>query len=172
MKGTFTLVVVGSALSTIVACAGDPEPPPTTAAGQPTANAATITTTRQAPMTTAPATPEKRVITTTTKSPEARDAFLRAWQLNMNGRGEEALVQCKTALAADSEFALAHTCVGMLTPGAAGQVELDKGAALAAALPDGERSLAEAYAAFRRLDVATGHAKLKHLIEVAPDDYR
>jgi Flp pilus assembly protein TadD len=117
-----------------------------------------------------PATPAKQLISITTKSPDARAALLRAWDLSDNNRDEEALALCKQAIAADPDFALGHTCVGNATPGAAGQAELDKGVDLAASLPDAERLFAEAFAAARHQDMAKAIADLRRVADLAPDD--
>jgi eukaryotic-like serine/threonine-protein kinase len=114
---------------------------------------------------------DKQLITTTTKSPEAKAAFLKSWELSDNGRNEEALGECKVAIAADPGFALAHTCAGNLMPGAAAQAELDTGARLAAKLPDAERLLAEAFAAQRRQEMDKYYADITRVAELAPDDF-
>jgi Flp pilus assembly protein TadD len=115
---------------------------------------------------------DKKLITVTTKSPEAKAAFLKAWDLWDNGRTTEALAGCKQAVAADAEFALAQACVGVFTTGAAGQGILDKAAQLAAKLPDAERLLIEGWAALRDGDATKYDADMKKVAEAAPDDVR
>jgi tetratricopeptide (TPR) repeat protein len=115
---------------------------------------------------------EKKLITVTTKSPEAKAAFMKGWELWDSGRGPEALAACKDAVAADADFALAQTCVGWFTPGAAGQAICDKAAELAAKLPEAERLLIEGIAGVRHADFAKYDANMKKLAEVAPDDFR
>jgi Flp pilus assembly protein TadD len=156
----------------LVSCANEAAAPPpqTPQASVPAPTTAAVMATPQTDVT--PTAPEKRIITTTTSSPEAKAKFLVAWGLASNGRPEEAREQCLQAVALDADFAFGHTCVGAFTPGTAGQTELDKGAALGAKLPDAERTFIEALAAGRRADVATAHAKLKSLPALAPDDYR
>ncbi len=135
-----------------------PAPPPPEPA--PTASAAP-----------APAAPQPQLVTITTKSPDAKAALLAAWDLSDYGRNEEALDQCRKAVAADPDFAMGHTCIGNQTSGAAGQAELDQGAHLAASLPDAERLSIEAAAAQRRQDVGTYYADVKRVADLAPDDY-
>jgi Flp pilus assembly protein TadD len=119
----------------------------------------------------APKPPEKKLITITTKSPEAKAALLKALDLDDNGRNEEALGECNKGVAADPNFAFGHTCVGMETPGSAGQAELDKGLQLAAGLPDAERLSIEAFAAARRQETEKYYADRKRVAELAPDDF-
>jgi len=118
----------------------------------------------------APAAPQKQVVTITTKSPDAKAALLAAWDLADSGRFEESLDQCKKAVAADPDFAFGHSCVGSMTPGAAGQAELDQGAKLAAGLPDAERFSIEGAAAQRHQDTATYVSNVKRVADLAPDD--
>jgi Flp pilus assembly protein TadD len=117
-----------------------------------------------------PPVPQKQLITITTTSPDAKAAFLKALSLMDNGRDGEALDQCKLAVAADPAFAFGHSCVGNVTPGAEGQAELDKGADLAAKLPDAERLFIEGWAALRHQDTVKGFADMKRVAELAPDD--
>ena len=116
--------------------------------------------------------PEKKLITITTKSPEATAALTKAWDLYDNGRRQEALAECKKAVAADVDFAFGHACVGWMTDGAVAQADLDKAVELAARLPDAEKALIEALAASRHLDIAKYVEGLKKLAQLAPDDYR
>jgi tetratricopeptide (TPR) repeat protein len=120
----------------------------------------------------APKAGDKKLITITTKSPEAKEALLKSWDLSENGRNEEALEACKKAVAADPDFALAHTTLGGLMPGAAAQAELDTGARLGAKLPEAERVYTEIFAAARRQEMDKYYAGIKRLAEVAPDDFR
>ena len=115
---------------------------------------------------------DKKLITVTTKSPDAKAAFLKGQDLWDNGRNQEALAECQKAVAADADFALAQACVGFLTPGTAGQTLLDKAVELAAKLPDAEKLMIEGWAASRRADVAKYDANMKKLAEVASDDFR
>jgi hypothetical protein len=143
MKSVLGLVAV-IALAT-VACESEPQAPPPVAPAPPAPAVAPPVVTVEPPKP-----PEKKLITIATRSPDARAALLMAWDLADNGHNEEAIAQCKAAIAADPDFALGHTCVGSMTPGVAGQVELDAGLRLAAQLPDAERLYAEASAAYRR----------------------
>jgi tetratricopeptide (TPR) repeat protein len=115
---------------------------------------------------------DKKLITVTTKSPDAKAAFMKGWDLWDNGRSQEALAQCNQAVAADADFALAVACVGFFTPGVAGQVMFDRAVALAAKLPDAEKLLIQGLAAIRHGDIPTYDGNLKKLAEVAPDDFR
>jgi Flp pilus assembly protein TadD len=160
-----TVVVMAS-----TGCASEPTPPPAAPATTPPppAEPAPPIATVAAP---APE-PQKQLITVTTKSPDAKAALLKALDLSDNGRTAEALDLCKQALSADSDFAFAHACIGMLTSGAAAQAEADKGVQLAASLPEAERLFIEAQAAFHRQDLAKGNADVKRVAELAPDDAR
>jgi Flp pilus assembly protein TadD len=115
---------------------------------------------------------DKKVITVTAKSKEAKEAIVKGWELYDNGRAKEALEECKKAVAADGEAPLAHACVGWLTDGAPGQTALDKAAELAAKAPDAEKTWVEALNALKHADVAKYVAGLKKLTDLAPDDYR
>src|ERR1019366_8044520 len=118
-----------------------------------------------------PRAPEKKLVSVTTKSPDAKAALLRAWDLSDNNRNEEALEQCRKALAADPDFALGHTCLGSLTSGVAGQAEMDTGVRLSAQLPEAERLYIDSNAALRRQETGKYYADLKRVAEVAPDDF-
>lgn len=118
-----------------------------------------------------PPPPQKQLITVTTKSPDAQSAFMKAWDLADNGWTEEALDQCRKAVAADPDFAFGHSCIGNVTPGAAGQAELDKGLELAAKLPDAERLTIEALSAARHQNLEKYSADIKKVAELAPDDF-
>jgi len=120
----------------------------------------------------APGVAGKKLITVTTTSPDAKAAFMKAWDLWDNGRGAEALASCKQAVAADAQFALGQACVASFTPGATGETTAAQAAALAARLPDAERLLIEGWAAVRHGDVATYDADMKKVAEAAPDDFR
>ncbi len=115
---------------------------------------------------------ERKIITVTTKSSEAKTAALKGLDLLDNGRRQEALVECKKAVAEDADFALGHACVGWLTDGAAGQADLDKAAELAAKLPDAEKLFIEALAGQRHADLAKYVGNLRKVAELAPDDFR
>jgi Flp pilus assembly protein TadD len=117
-----------------------------------------------------PKPPEKKLVTVTTTSPDARAALLMSWSLSDNNRNEEALDQCRKAVAADPGFALGHTCVGNLTSGVAGQAEMDMGVKLSSSLPEAERLYIEAMAALRRQETGKYYANLKRVAELAPDD--
>jgi Flp pilus assembly protein TadD len=120
---------------------------------------------------TTPPSPQKQLLTITTNSPDAKAALLKAWDLLDNGRNEEAVLQVKQALKLAPDFALAHTLLGMMTPGAGAQAELDKGVQLSASLPDAERAFIAAQAAFRHADLANGFAAMKRVADLAADDY-
>ncbi len=119
----------------------------------------------------APKPVEKKLMTITTKSPEAKAAFLSGWELADNGRNAESLESCKKAISLDPDFALAHTCVGNQLPGAAAQAEYDKGVSLAAKLPEAERLTVEAFAALRREESAKYYADIERVATLAPDDF-
>jgi Flp pilus assembly protein TadD len=166
MKSVLALVALVGVVS--IGCEGSPEaPPPATPAAPapPPAAAPVADTPPVAPV------PQKQLVTITTKSPDAKVALLSAWDLIDNGRYEEALLQCKKAVAADPDFAFGHTCVGSQTPGAGGEAELDRGAHLAAGLPDAERLTMEGLAAARHQDTVTFYADVKRVADLAPDDY-
>ncbi len=116
---------------------------------------------------------DKKLITVTTKSPDAKAAFMKGWDFADNGRTEEALTECKKAVAADADFALGHSCIGVNTNGAAAQKELDQGLELATAqkIPEAEKLIIEAFAAIRRQDFVKYYADLKKVAELAPDDF-
>jgi tetratricopeptide (TPR) repeat protein len=142
------------------------------AAGAASAVAAPSSSAASAAPSAAAAAPDKKLITVTTKSPDAKAAFLKGWDLWDSGRNQEALAQCNQAVAADADFALAQACVGFFTQGTAGQTIFDKAVALAAKLPDAERLLVEGLSAIRHADIQTYDRNLKKLAEVAPDDFR
>ena len=162
------LVLVATVPIALAACASSPSSPPPAA---PTAPAAPSQASLSGGQVSAAPVVQKQLITITTKSPEAKAAFVRAWELYDNGRNEEALALCKTAVSLDPDFAFGHQCIGNGTPGAAGQAEYDKAVQLAANLPQAERLFLEAHAAFRHQDTAKGYADLRRVAELAPDDF-
>ncbi len=164
------LALVATVILASTGCGGEsPTAPPATPAAPPPA-ADVAPPAPVAEPTPAPAAPQKQLITITTKSPDARAAFVKALGLMDNNREGEALDLCKQAVAADPDFAFGHSCVGNLMPGAEGQVELDKGAELAVKLPDAERLFIEAWAALRHQDMVKASGNLKRVAEFAPDD--
>jgi len=161
-------VLASVALVTLftVGCASEPPPAPPVMPPPPVPTAQPVVTAPEPPKP-----PEKRLVSITTTSPDARAALLTSWSLSENGRNEEALDLCKKAIAADPGFALGHTCVGALTSGVAGQAEMDMGVKLSAPLPEAEHLYIEAMAAFRRQETGKYYADLKRVAEVAPDDF-
>jgi Flp pilus assembly protein TadD len=133
-----------------------PPPPPPVAAAEPPPP---------------PPAPEKKLVTITTKSPDAKAALLRTWGLIHNNRSEEALASCKQALAADPDFALAHAAAGRLMTGADAQAEMDKAMQLSTNLPEAERLFIEGNASFRRHEMAKYAADFERVAELAPDDF-
>ena len=124
------LALVGLvALVASVGCENAPDAPPPAVPVAPAPPPPPAATADPTPVAVAP---QKQLITVTTKSPDAKAALLKALDLSDNGRTVEALDLCKQALAADSDFAFAHACIGMLTSGASAQAEADKGVQLAA----------------------------------------
>jgi Flp pilus assembly protein TadD len=165
MRNTLPLVALVTLFT--VACGSDPAtaPPPVMPAPPPPTVEPVVTAPEP------PKAPEKKLVSITTASPEAKAALLMAWSLLENNRGEEALDQCKRAVAADPGFALGHTCVGSQTSGVAGQAEMDVGVKLSPQLPEAERLYIEAMAALRRQETGKYYANLKRVAELAPDDF-
>jgi Flp pilus assembly protein TadD len=149
-----------------VGCASEPPPPPPVMPAPPPPAVEPVVA---APV--PPPPPEKKLVSITTKSPDAKAALLRGWELSDNNRSEEGLEQCRKAIALDPDFALGHTCVGSMTSGVAGQAEMDTGVRLSAQLPEAERLYIEANAAMRRQDTQKYYADIKRVTELAPDDY-
>ena len=150
------------------ACGGESAAPPASPPPVPTTPPASPSPADTSAATSAP---QKQLMTITTKSPDAKAALLKAWDLSDNGRGEEAIVQAKQAVALDPDFALGHALLGLMTPGAAAQAELDKAVQLSASLPDAEKTFIEGHAAARHADGAKFFADMKRVAELAPDDY-
>jgi Flp pilus assembly protein TadD len=166
MRSVFALVAVVATVSVSFGCASEPPPPPPVMPAPPPPTVEPVVTAPEPPRA-----PEKKLVSITTKSPDAKAALLRAWDLSDNNRNEEALEQCRKALAADPDFALGHTCVGSLTSGVAGQAEMDTGVRLSAQLPEAERLYIDSNAALRRQETGKYYADLKRVAEVAPDDF-
>jgi tetratricopeptide (TPR) repeat protein len=114
---------------------------------------------------------EKKLLTITSKSPEAVKLFEQARELSYNGRGAETVEPMKKAIGLDPDFALAHAWLGANSPGAEGMAELDKAVALAAKLPEGERSSIEAMHLMREGKREQAKASFEKAAAAAPDDW-
>jgi tetratricopeptide (TPR) repeat protein len=112
-----------------------------------------------------------KLVTVTTKSPEAGTAFAQAQTLVFGSRGSEAIEALNKAISLDSDFAMAHAYLGQVVPGADGMAELDKAVALAAKLPDPERMTIEGMRAMRAGEHDKAIAAYQKVIELAPDDW-
>jgi tetratricopeptide (TPR) repeat protein len=163
--------LTGAALVACVASCSDTSASPSQP--QPTSpSASTARTSAPLPSASAAAAPEKKLLPTTTTSEEAKAALIEAWDLDNGGRRQEALAECKKALAADPDCAQAHACVGWVTLGEAGQAELDKAVELAAKLPAVERLWIEGLSAGVHADTTKYLASMQKLAVDARDDYR
>jgi tetratricopeptide (TPR) repeat protein len=114
----------------------------------------------------------KKLLPTTTTSEEARTALVKAWDLDNGGRRQEALAECKKALAADPSCAQAHACIGWVTPGEAGQAELDKAVELAPKLPAVEKLWIEGLSAGIHANTSQYLESMQKVAVDAADDYR
>lgn len=165
MRSLRALIAVIAIVST--ACAED-VPPPAAPPAPPPPPPPVATVEAPPP----PPAPEKKLITVTTKSPDAKAAFLKGWDLYENNRSDEALALFKQAVAADPDFAFGHAMTGRLLTGAESQAELDKAVQLAGSLPEAERLYIDAYAALRRHDIPKAFEDFRRVAELAPDDSR
>lgn len=111
-------------------------------------------------------------LTVTSKSPEAVAAFEKGRDLVDNLRAMDATEHFKKAIELDADFALAHAYLGRGIPGAEGAAELEKAVALAAALPDAEKTVIQAMHLQRTGDAAGATAAWKKAAELAPGDWR
>lgn len=112
-----------------------------------------------------------KLITTTTKSPEAKAALDRGIELVLYGRGYEAKSEFKKATELDPDFAQGHGWLGFVTPGPDGKALLDKSVTLATKLPEAERMWIEGMRQMAIDDTAASAAFTK-VTELAPDDFR
>ncbi|HUS67348.1 MAG TPA: tetratricopeptide repeat protein [Kofleriaceae bacterium] len=112
------------------------------------------------------------VLTVTSKSPEAVAAFEKGRDLVDNLRAMDAMEHFKKAIELDADFAQAHAYLGRATPGADGAAELEKAVALAAALPEAEKTVIQAMHLQRNGDAAGAMAAWKKAAELAPGEWR
>ena len=112
------------------------------------------------------------LVPVTTKSPEAQKVFEQGRELVDGDRGAEAVALFKKAIELDPDFAQAHAYLGIVTPGPAGVVALDKAKTLAAKLPDAERLVIEGAQAARAGNHAAMLAAYTKVSELAPGDWR
>ncbi|MBL0214077.1 MAG: hypothetical protein IPQ07_09340 [Myxococcales bacterium] len=112
-----------------------------------------------------------KVVSVTTKSPDAGAAFEQARTMAFGSRGGEAVELLNKAISLDAEFAFAHAFLGQVTPGADGMTSLDKAVTLAAKLPEAERLTIEAMRMMRAGEHDKAVATYQKVIALAPDDW-
>jgi len=113
-----------------------------------------------------------RVVSVTTRSKEALDAFNAARKLDDNNRDNEALEGYREALALDPDFAFAEAMLGSHTPGPDGLRRLERAVSLAKGLPEPERLFIAYHLATRQADRSLRSDLLQRLLKEAPDDWR
>ena len=113
-----------------------------------------------------------RTIPITTRSPQAREHFLRAVELRANVRMPEAAQELEQALKLDPDFVQARALHGEAQGGAEGLAEIERAAAQAGSVPEPERLLIIGIAEARRGERAKAMATWRRLADMAPDDWR
>ncbi len=111
-------------------------------------------------------------VTVTTTSTEARDAFEKARDLQLNTREAEAIAEFKKALALDPNFVFAEAWLGYLTLGDEGTKLLDKAMAARSKLPEPERLSVEHLAALRAGDRKKATEIAQKIVTLLPFDWR
>ena len=130
-----------------------------------------------APAPTAVATPAEApkpggVITITTSSPEAAEAYVDAVDWLLTGHQDKGLVLLRKALQLDPKLLLAQAMLYYNTPGAQAMQKVDEAAQASASLPEAERTEIEAIDARKHGDYEkAGELELK-LLSLAPRDWR
>jgi tetratricopeptide (TPR) repeat protein len=113
----------------------------------------------------------KRMMTITSKSPEAVAAYERGRDLMENVRQAEAMEQLRQAVALDPDFALATADLGTLTPGADGLAMVQKAESMSATLPPAEKMSIQAMLAQEQGDAAHALELTRQVASAAPDDW-
>jgi tetratricopeptide (TPR) repeat protein len=111
-----------------------------------------------------------RVVPLTTSSDVARAAYLRGRRWLQRGAQAKANEEYRAAVAADPNFAQAHTRVGTTSMGDERERALARAEELATNLPPAERALIKAYVVGSRTP-RTFSAQLRRVLELAPDDW-
>lgn len=115
----------------------------------------------------------RRQVTITTRSNDARTAFERGRRLQENVRPYEAMEEFRRAIEMDPEFALAHAYLAVTSEDREEKSQhMDKAIALAGKLPEAEQLLIKGLAARNRGDVAGELEVYEQLRKVASNDYR
>jgi len=149
MRASLTLILAGGLV--LAGCKPAAEPPPAAQA--------------------APAPRPKRLLTITSKSPEAVAAYEKGRDLRENVRQAEAMEQFRQAVALDPEFALATAELGTLTPGADGLAMVQKAQTMSASLPPAEKGTIEAMLAQQQGDAARALELWQGVAAAASDDW-
>jgi Flp pilus assembly protein TadD len=152
------LVAVVAASALTLACAESEHPPAPS-----TATAPAETPARAAPA---------ADVTVTTTSNEARAAFEKGRDLQLNTREPEAIAEFKKALALDPNFVFAKAWLGYLTLGDEGTQLLDKAMAARDKLPEPERLSIEQLAALRAGDRKKASEIAQKIVALLPFDWR
>ena len=160
------------AVAALVACAHEKtveakQEQPAAPAAAPTSEA----TLASAPVAAEPAKPEG-IITITTSSPEAADAYVEAVDWLFAGHQDKALVLLRKALKLDPGLVLAKALLYHNTPGAEAMQKVDEAAQASAALPEAERTEIEAIAAVKHGDYEKSRELELKVLSLAPRDWR
>jgi Flp pilus assembly protein TadD len=120
----------------------------------------------------APGAAASSVVTVTTSSPEALAEFNKGMAAWDNADEPGVAEHLQKAIDLDPDFAQAHAYLGVATPGAEGQAELERAVSKAAALPEAERLLIQARMLQKRGDFGRALDLGKKVATLAPEDVR
>jgi Tfp pilus assembly protein PilF len=138
------------------------------------AAATSETTMAPAPVAAEPAQLSKSegIITITTSSPEAAEAYVEAVDWLFTGHQDKGLVFLRKALQLDPGLLLAQAMLNHNTPGAEAMQKVDEAAQASAALPEAERTEIEAIDAAKHGDYEKSRQLELKLLSLAPRDWR
>jgi Flp pilus assembly protein TadD len=138
---------------------------------QPTARTAPPPAPASVATTAEPPKPEG-LITITTASPEAADAYVEAVDWLFAGHQDKGLVLLRKALRLDPRLLLAQAMLYYNTPGAEAMQKVDEAAQASASLPEAERTEIEAIKAVKHGDYEKSRELELRLLSLAPRDWR
>lgn len=115
---------------------------------------------------------ERRVMTVTTSSEAAGEAFLEARRRVEDNRESEALEGFRKAVELDPDFALGRAYLGFYSAGGEGLRDLERAVELSANVPEAERQFIQLFMAYRKGDAALASKTVRELLKAAPEEWR
>ncbi len=116
--------------------------------------------------------PAAKEISITTKSPEARAAFIAGREPADLARFSDAAPKLREAVKLDPEFALAHLYLSFGMGGTEAEELRARALELSAKLPEAERLYISGIVAGNQSRIADSQRDLKRLLEIAPESWR